>query len=45
MNARNSKWVPVRKGNGTVTGYLEMFWHAPSGQFVTVPGVSRWRNA
>jgi hypothetical protein len=41
--SRPPKWVAVKRGDGTITGYIEMFW-APHG-WVTIPGASRWKDA
>jgi hypothetical protein len=37
--------IEIKRGDGKVTSYLEMFWHKPTGTWMTVPGVSRFRNA
>jgi hypothetical protein len=38
-----SKWAPIKTGRGTITGYIEVF-PTPSGQWVTIPGVSGFRT-
>jgi hypothetical protein len=43
--SNSSKWFPIKRGDGKVTGYIEMFWHKATGQWMTVPGVSKFRNA
>jgi hypothetical protein len=40
-----SQWRAVRRGDGKVTGWLEVFFCRRSGGYVSVPGVSRWRAA
>lgn len=41
--SRPPKWVAMKRGDGTITGYIEMFW-GPRG-YVTIPGASRTREA
>ena len=38
-----SKFFPIKRGDGKITGYIEMF--QASGTWVTVPGVSRFKDA
>jgi hypothetical protein len=40
-----AKWATIRQGNGKVTGYIEVFFCAISNGYVTIPGVSRFRDA
>jgi hypothetical protein len=39
------RFAPVKRRDGTVTGYLEVFYVAASDRWVSVPGVSRWKSA
>ncbi|MEP7363839.1 MAG: hypothetical protein ABI972_11335 [Acidobacteriota bacterium] len=40
-----TKWAAIRRGDGKVTGYIEVFYSKNLNRFVTIPGVSRFRNA
>lgn len=40
----NTKWWPVKRGDGTVTGWLEVF-NAGDGRWVSIPGSSRFIDA
>jgi hypothetical protein len=42
--ASKSKWMTIKTGRGKITGYIEVF-PTPSGQWVTIPGVSGFRSA
>ena len=41
----NIQWLTIRNGAGVVTGYIEAFWSVSLKRYVTIPGVSRFRNA
>jgi hypothetical protein len=45
MNAKqpNSKWIPIVRGDKTITMWIEVF-RDGSGRWSTVPGVSRTRT-
>jgi hypothetical protein len=45
QKGQRSEWRPITNGRGEVKGYIEMFWHAPTAQWMTIPGQSRYRNA
>lgn len=36
---------PIQRGDGTVTGYMEMFYVSSAERWVTIPGVSRFIEA
>jgi len=45
MNARiNSKWAAIKTGTGRITGYIEVFYCKGLDSYVTIPGVSRWKD-
>jgi hypothetical protein len=37
-----TQWSPIRRGDGKLTGYVEVYYFA--GQWMTIPGVSRFRQ-
>lgn len=39
-----SKWFAVSNKRHGIVGWIEMFWCASAQRYVTIPGVSRWRN-
>ena len=45
MEKRTSKWATIKRGDGKITGYIELFYAKHMDKWVSIPGVSRWRNA
>jgi len=39
-----TKWLPLRRGDGKTSGYLEVFWSKALGKYASIPGVSRWKD-
>lgn len=42
---KGAKWMTIKRGDGLVTGYLEVWYSANIGRFVSIPGASRFLNA
>lgn len=40
-----TKWLTIKMKSGRVTGHIEGFWSSAIHRYVTIPGVSRFRNA
>lgn len=38
------RWLVVKDGRGEIKGWIECFRVAGTGQYVTIPGASRWKN-
>ncbi len=41
----NTVWKPIKRGDGKITGWIEVVFHKPSGRYMTIPGVTGFRNA
>ncbi len=39
-----TRWAAIRNGRGEVKGWIEVFWSAGLSAWVTIPGVSRYRE-
>jgi hypothetical protein len=44
-SSKKDGWKAIKNGRGEVKGYIEMFWSRQANAYVTIPGVSRFRNA
>ncbi len=40
----STRWAAIRNGRGEVKGWIEVFWSAGLSAWVTIPGVSRYRE-
>jgi hypothetical protein len=44
-NSMKSKMAPIKTGAGEITGYIEVFWCDSMQRWVTIPNVSKFKEA